>query len=68
MVVVGVIVLGLVSAPMVLTAVGARQRGDRLALFAGLFFPVTWAIWYVRDGDSPHHGPSVRPERATARR
>ncbi|WP_017936414.1 hypothetical protein [Nocardioides sp. Iso805N] len=61
MVVVGVIVLALVSAPMILTAVGARRRGDRLALVAGLFFPVAWAIWYVRDGDSPHHAEADRP-------
>ncbi len=36
---------------MVLTAVGARTRGSSItqASLAGLFFPVTWTAWYLRD-------------------
>ena len=35
----------------VLTTLGAHQRGYSLplALLAGLLFPVTWPLWYVRD-------------------
>jgi hypothetical protein len=35
----------------VLTALGAHARGQSIALsaVAGAFFPVTWAVWYVRD-------------------
>ncbi len=34
-----------------LTALGERRRGARgtTCLVAGLFFPVTWVAWYVRD-------------------
>jgi hypothetical protein len=52
-----------VAAPLValmaLTATGGRRRGHGLvaALVAGLFFPVTWAVWYLRD---QHPGRSVR--------
>ena len=40
-----------VVAMMVLTAVGARRRGSAVlrAAVAGLVFPVTWTVWYVRD-------------------
>ena len=51
-VVVVAFVLLVVGAPLaVLTAIGARRRGNRtaLALLAGLAYPITWAIWYVRD-------------------
>jgi hypothetical protein len=36
---------------MVLTATGQRRRGHGrvTALVAGLFFPLTWGIWYLRD-------------------
>ena len=36
---------------MVLTATGELRRGHGpvLALVAGLAFPVTWAVWYLRD-------------------
>ena len=36
---------------MALTAVGerGRGRGPLVALVAGVFFPITWAVWYVRD-------------------
>jgi hypothetical protein len=35
----------------VLTALGAHERGQSIALsaVAGAFFPVTWAVWYMRD-------------------
>jgi hypothetical protein len=34
-----------------LTAWGAVQRGNdgAMAVVAGLAFPVTWVVWYVRD-------------------
>jgi hypothetical protein len=40
-----------VVALMGLTGVGAVRRGSllRSAVLAGLFFPVTWTVWYVRD-------------------
>jgi hypothetical protein len=43
----GVIVLALGS----LTAWGARRRGAgiRLAVLAGVCFPLTWTAWYLRD-------------------
>jgi hypothetical protein len=39
----------------VLTALGARERGAAMpvAVVAGLFFPVSWVAWYVRD-EYPH--------------
>ncbi|CAN5236995.1 hypothetical protein BH09ACT12_BH09ACT12_33930 [soil metagenome] len=42
------VVLGALVA---LTAVGASRRGAGLALaaVAGVFFPVTWTVWYVVD-------------------
>lgn len=44
------VVLGLVAL-MTLTAIGAHRRGRGLpgSAAAGVFFPVTWAAWYVRD-------------------
>ena len=35
----------------VLTALGSTRRGARLpaAALSGLFFPVTWVLWYLRD-------------------
>ena len=55
-------VLGL----MLVTASGARRRGvgTGLAALAGLGFPITWAVWYVRDEHPylrPHgtHRPDV---------
>jgi hypothetical protein len=40
-----------VVALMALTAVGERGRGHGplVSLVAGVFFPITWAVWYVRD-------------------
>jgi len=45
------VVLILAGGLMVLTAQGASRRGSAAlrASLAGLFFPVTWAVWYVRD-------------------
>jgi hypothetical protein len=38
-----------------LTASGSRRRGaGRLtAVVSGLFFPVTWVVWHVRDTRRP---------------
>ena len=47
-----VTLLALVSVPLaLLTAFGAHQRGLAMPLvvLTGLFYPVTWAVWYVRD-------------------
>ena len=44
--------LAAISLPLpVLTALGAHRRGNavQLAVLAGLFFPVTWTVWYLRD-------------------
>jgi hypothetical protein len=46
------LVPGVVLLPlMILTATGERQRGHGalIALAAGLFFPITWGAWYLRD-------------------
>ena len=49
------LLLGLMAAAplalIVLTAVGAHKRGMQwpLASLVGAVFPVTWAVWYVRD-------------------
>ena len=54
------VVLGLVAL-MTLTAFGAHRRGSNLpgSAVAGVFFPFTWVVWYVRD-EHPyrisHHG------------
>lgn len=58
-VIVVAVVLLVVGSPFaVLTAIGARRRGNRmaLALLAGLAYPVTWVIWYVRD-EHPYTRP-----------
>ena len=36
---------------MGLTASGERRRGHGIAVTvaAGIFFPITWTVWYVRD-------------------
>lgn len=47
-----VLVITAASLPwMVLTALGAHRRGlaRPLAVLTALFFPVTWAVWYLRD-------------------
>jgi len=45
------VLLGGVLALVVLTGVGARRRGQTAlpASLAGVFFPVTWVVWYLRD-------------------
>lgn len=45
------LVAGVLLACMGLTASGERRRGHGLAVTvaAGIFFPVTWAVWYLRD-------------------
>lgn len=37
--------------PVSLTSVGERRRGGGwvVTVVAGVFFPLTWAVWYVRD-------------------
>ena len=52
MVLLGLTVLGLLVLVIpTVTALGARRRGagPGLAVLAGLCFPVTWVVWYVRD-------------------
>jgi hypothetical protein len=46
---VGLLVLG--GPLVVLTALGARRRGNRVwsAMIARLAYPVTWVVWYTRD-------------------
>jgi len=43
----------------VLTALGQHRRGGRLplAVLAGVLFPVTWVVWYVRDQRPYHRSP-----------
>lgn len=50
--VVAALVMGTVLLVLMgVTATGERRRGHgvALALTAGLFFPVTWVVWYLRD-------------------
>lgn len=50
---IAVVVIGVaaLAAVMGLTAVGARRRGrgPAVAVLAGVLFPITWAVWYLRD-------------------
>lgn len=41
----------LICGAVVVTAVGQRGRGhgQLVSLVARVFFPITWAVWYVRD-------------------
>ena len=41
----------IVGALVWLTAIGERRRGHAwvVAVVAGVFFPVTWVVWYLRD-------------------
>jgi hypothetical protein len=50
-----------------LTALGARNRGQRwrFGWLSGLFFPLTWVIWYVVD-DRAAGGRSTRLLRRSA--
>jgi hypothetical protein len=47
----GFLPLCLALAMPVLTCVGACRRGAGVAtaVVGGIFFPVTWAVWYARD-------------------
>ena len=60
MVMVGIVVLGavLLSLP-VLTGLGEHRRGANApaVLVAGLFFPITWLVWYLKD-EKPFRRPS----------
>jgi len=62
MVIVGIAVLGavLLSLP-VLTGLGEHRRGARapVVLLGGLFFPITWLVWYLKD-EKPLRRPSSR--------
>jgi hypothetical protein len=58
MVTLGITLLGLLVLVLpTLTAVGARRRGAGIPLtvLAGVCFPVTWVVWYVRD-EHPYQG------------
>jgi hypothetical protein len=57
-------VLGLaaLSLPVaLLTALGARERGMAMpfVVLSGLFYPVTWIVWYVSD-EHPYRNRSHR--------
>ncbi len=45
------VVAGVLLGCVGLTASGERRRGRGIAVTvaAGIFFPVTWAVWYLRD-------------------
>lgn len=48
----GIVVIAVLVLPLlVITVRGAHRRGLPVpaAVVAGLFFPVTWTIWYFRD-------------------
>jgi hypothetical protein len=50
-----------------LTALGARRRGQgwRFAWLSGLFFPLSWVIWYVVD-ERAAGGRATRRQRREA--
>ena len=48
-----------------LTGWGARRRGQRFAWLNGLFFPVSWVIWYVVD-ERAAGGRATRRQRREA--
>ena len=58
MVLVAVVATVLSLPPIAVTAVGARRRGLAwpVAVLAGVAFPVTWGVWYVRD-EHPYRQP-----------
>jgi hypothetical protein len=64
--------LGEVAAPVwllvgLLTACGAECRGQRwrFAWLSGLFFPVSWVIWYMAD-ERAAGGRATRRQRREA--
>jgi hypothetical protein len=48
-----------------LAAWGARRRGQRFAWLSGLFFPVSWVIWYMAD-ERAAGGRATRRQRREA--
>ncbi len=58
---VGLALVCLVLALPVLTAVGARRRGAGVvaSVVTGVFFPIAWAVWYLRD-EHPYRRPRRR--------
>ena len=48
---VALVLVGGLLALVILTSLGAHRRGLAAlpASLAGLFFPVTWTVWYLRD-------------------
>lgn len=52
MLVVGILAFAAITLPLpVLTGIGAHRRGLMipLAALAGILFPVTWIVWYLKD-------------------
>lgn len=52
MLIVGLVMLAAITLPLpVFTGLGAHRRGLAipLAVMAGLFFSVTWTVWYLWD-------------------
>jgi hypothetical protein len=49
------------------TAGGARRRGQhwRFAWMSGLFFPLSWVIWYLADERAAGGGATRRQRRET---
>jgi hypothetical protein len=50
-----------------LTLFGARRRGQRwrIAWLSGLFFPLTWVVWYIVD-ERAAGGRATRQSRRSA--
>jgi len=61
--VVALVLLGGLLTLVVLTGVGARRRGHAAlpAMVAGVFFPVTWVVWYLRD-ERPYRQAASSPK------
>ena len=56
-VVLSLVLAGGSLALVILTGLGAHRRGlgGLPASLAGLFFPVTWVVWYLRDEHPYRH-------------
>jgi len=52
---------GVLLAPVILTAVGARRRGQpwHIALVSAVLFPAAWTLWYVADEHPLRRRPPV---------
>ena len=65
----GIWTLGLAAAVWLavgsLAASGARRRGRRFAWLSGLFFPLSWVIWYMVD-ERAAGGRATRRQRREA--